>query len=97
MVLIIHYRSTNLDSWQLNHLRNMKVGGNQSATDFFNKNGGGSLLRESVIKKKYTSDVAALYKEELARRVREDALMYVNRVYFTFGAHALSVTPMGYT
>ena len=52
----------------------MKIGGNQSAIDFFNKKGGGSLLRESDVKKKYTSEVASLYKEELVRRVNEDAI-----------------------
>ncbi len=59
-------RSTNLDSWQLAQLRTMKAGGNASATDFFTRHGGASLL------KKYTSRVAELYKEELARRVKED-------------------------
>lgn len=66
-------RSTNLDSWQLNQLRTMKVGGNGSAADFFSKHGGAMLLTESDSKKKYTSRVAELYKEELAKRVREDA------------------------
>ena len=65
-------RSTNLDSWQLNQLRTMKVGGNTSATDFFNKHGGSALLNDSDCKKKYSSRVAELYKEELARRVKED-------------------------
>src|SRR6266404_8600442 len=64
--------STNLDSWQLNQLRTMKVGGNGSATDFFSRHGGASLLNDSDVKKKYTSRVAELYKEELARRVKED-------------------------
>ena len=65
--------STNLDSWQLNQLRTMKVGGNASATDFFTKHGGSALLSDSDTKKKYSSRVAELYKEELAKRVREDA------------------------
>ena len=65
--------STNLDSWQLNQLRTMKAGGNQSATDFFNKHGGAVLLSDSDVKKKYSSRVAELYKEELAKRVKEDA------------------------
>ena len=69
-------RSTNLDSWQLNQLRTMKVGGNQSATDFFNKHGGSSLLSDSDTKKKYSSRVAELYKEELAKRVKEDISRY---------------------
>jgi ADP-ribosylation factor GTPase-activating protein 2/3 len=50
----------------------MKVGGNGSAADFFSRHGGSSLLNDSDTKKKYTSRVAELYKEELARRVKED-------------------------
>ena len=65
-------RSTNLDSWQLGQLRTMKVGGNSSATDFFTRHGGASLLNDSDVKKKYTSRAAELYREELARRVKED-------------------------
>jgi ADP-ribosylation factor GTPase-activating protein 2/3 len=59
----------------------MKVGGNGSATDFFTRHGGSSLLNDSDIKRKYTSRVVELYKEELARRVKEDialcALFYL--------------------
>ena len=51
----------------------MKVGGNSSAKDFFNRNGGGSLLSNSDSKAKYVGPVAELYKEELATRVKEDA------------------------
>jgi ADP-ribosylation factor GTPase-activating protein 2/3 len=50
----------------------MKVGGNQSAKDFFIKHGGTSLLSDSDTKKKYSARVAELYKEELARRVKDD-------------------------
>jgi ADP-ribosylation factor GTPase-activating protein 2/3 len=50
----------------------MKVGGNGSATDFFTRHGGSSLLNDSDTKKKYSSRVAELYREELARRVKED-------------------------
>ena len=66
------HRSTNLDSWQLNQLRTMKTGGNASATEFFTKHGGSALLSDSDTKKKYSSRVAELYKEELARRVKQD-------------------------
>jgi ADP-ribosylation factor GTPase-activating protein 2/3 len=52
----------------------MKVGGNGSATDFFTRHGGSSLLNDSDVKKKYSSRVAELYKEELVRRVKEDAI-----------------------
>jgi ADP-ribosylation factor GTPase-activating protein 2/3 len=66
-------RSTNLDSWQLGQLRTMKVGGNASALDFFTKHGGSSLLSDSDTKKKYSSRIAELYREELLRRVKDDA------------------------
>ncbi|KAG5728079.1 hypothetical protein E4T56_gene19474 [Termitomyces sp. T112] len=79
-VHISFVRSTNLDTWQLSQLRNMKVGGNASATDFFNKHGGASLLSDSDTKKRYSSRVAELYKEELARRVKEDAARYPNGI-----------------
>ncbi|GAW09274.1 arf gtpase activator [Lentinula edodes] len=62
-VHISFVRSTNLDSWQLAQLRNMKVGGNQSATDFF------------------TNRVAELYKEELAKRVREDTAKFPQGIF----------------
>ena len=55
----------------------MKVGGNQSGKDFFIKNGGSALLNDSDTKKKYSSRVADMYKEELARRVKEDVTKYV--------------------
>lgn len=62
-------------------MRTMKVGGNQSAKDFFNKNGGSALLNDSDTKKKYSSRVADLYKEELAKRVKEDVSKYDNAYY----------------
>lgn len=63
----------------------MKVGGNQSATDFFNKHGGSVLLSDSDTKKKYSSRVAELYKEELAKRVKEDV---AKCVFSQFVCHA---------
>ncbi|KAF9649431.1 ArfGap-domain-containing protein [Thelephora ganbajun] len=80
-VHISFVRSTNLDSWQLNQLRTMKVGGNTSASDFFTKHGGSALLADSDTRKKYSSRVAELYKEELAKRVKEDASRFPARVY----------------
>ncbi|GLB45315.1 putative arfGap-domain-containing protein [Lyophyllum shimeji] len=79
-VHISFVRSTNLDTWQLAQLRNMKVGGNASATEFFTKHGGASLLSDSDTKKKYTGRVAELYKEELARRVRDDVARFPNGI-----------------
>jgi len=75
--LILFYSSTTLDSWQLNQLRAMKVGGNASATEFFTRHGGSSLLSDSDVKKKYSSRVAGLYLEELQKRIKEDAIKSV--------------------
>ncbi|KAI0028838.1 hypothetical protein K488DRAFT_57661 [Vararia minispora EC-137] len=80
-VHISFVRSTNLDSWQLNQLRTMKVGGNQSATEFFTRHGGSALLLDSDVKKKYSSRTAELYKEELARRVKEDTARQVSPLF----------------
>ncbi|QRV77180.1 GTPase activating protein for Arf protein [Ceratobasidium sp. AG-Ba] len=80
-VHISFVRSTNLDSWQLSQLRTMKVGGNQSATDFYTKHGGSSLLTASDTKSKYQGRVADMYKEELARRVKEDASRFPQGIY----------------
>ncbi|KAL7279589.1 hypothetical protein ACG7TL_005994 [Trametes sanguinea] len=91
-VHISFVRSTNLDSWQLNQLRTMKVGGNASATEFFTKHGGAALLSDSDTKKKYSSRVAELYKEELARRVREDAAKFPDKVVVE-GPMEASATP----
>ncbi|KAG7091699.1 hypothetical protein E1B28_008102 [Marasmius oreades] len=90
-VHISFVRSTNLDSWQLVQLRNMKVGGNQSATEFFTKHGGPSLSNETDSKKKYTSRAAELYKEELAKRVRDDVLKYPKGIFIE-GAAAAPIT-----
>lgn len=73
-VHITFVRSTNLDSWSWPQLRLMKVGGNGAASDFFAAHGGSALLAPSTEGKvKYTSQVAALYKEELQRRALQDA------------------------
>lgn len=65
-------RSTNLDSWTLSQLRIMKVGGNASAAEFFNKHGGAALLNSSDAKSRYSSSVADRYKAELEKRKQQD-------------------------
>ncbi|CAE6407468.1 unnamed protein product [Rhizoctonia solani] len=89
-VHISFVRSTNLDSWQLAQLRTMKVGGNQSATDFYTRHGGSSLLSASDTKTKYQGRVADLYKEELQKRVREDATRFPNGIHIEGAPSALS-------
>lgn len=52
----------------------MKVGGNGPAFDYFSRHGGSSLLTPGTEGKvKFTSATARGYKEELTKRVQEDA------------------------
>ncbi|KAL5343883.1 hypothetical protein BJX70DRAFT_393304 [Aspergillus crustosus] len=82
-VHISFVRSTNLDQWQWEQLRVMKVGGNESATKYFQSNGGSAALNSKDVKVKYTSNAAAKYKEELKRRAALDAQDYPDEVVIT--------------
>lgn len=54
----------------------MKVGGNESATKYFQSNGGTAALNSKDPKTKYQSNAATKYKEELKRRAAKDAAEY---------------------
>lgn len=58
----------------------MKVGGNESATKYFQSHGGSAALASKDPKTKYTSNAASKYKEELTRRAAADAKAYPNEV-----------------
>ncbi|KAK5721977.1 ADP-ribosylation factor GTPase activating protein, ER-Golgi transport [Elasticomyces elasticus] len=79
-VHISFVRSTNLDQWQWEQLRRMKVGGNESATKYFQTHGGSAALASKDPKQKYTSNAANKYKDELARRVEADVKKYPDEV-----------------
>lgn len=79
-VHISFVRSTNLDQWQWDQLRLMKVGGNESATKFFQQNGGSAALNSKDPKTKYQSAAATKYKEELKKRAARDAKEFPNEV-----------------
>ena len=66
--------------WQWEQLRIFKVGGNDSATKFFQSNGGTAALASKDTKVKYTSNAANKYKEELKRRATKDAQEYETRL-----------------
>jgi ADP-ribosylation factor GTPase-activating protein 2/3 len=66
-----------MKEWQWDQLRIMKVGGNESATKFFQSNGGTAALNSKDPKTKYQSNAATKYKDELKRRAAKDALEYV--------------------
>lgn len=61
----------------------MKVGGNESATKFFQSNGGTAALNSKDPKVKYTSNAATKYKEELKRRVAQDERECVLPTFWT--------------
>ncbi|KAF2836045.1 putative ARF GTPase activator [Patellaria atrata CBS 101060] len=82
-VHISFVRSTNLDIWQWDQLRIMKVGGNESATKYFQSHGGSAALASKDPKVKYTSNAATKYKEELSRRVAIDQKQYPDEVVVT--------------
>eukprot|EP01094_Clydonella_sp_ATCC50884_P017547 TRINITY_DN3073_c0_g1_i2.p1 TRINITY_DN3073_c0_g1~~TRINITY_DN3073_c0_g1_i2.p1 ORF type:complete len:414 (+),score=132.61 TRINITY_DN3073_c0_g1_i2:128-1369(+) len=68
-VHISFVRSTVLDGWTEDQLRNMREGGNKNAKDFFRKHGWGDLNASdsSKIKPKYNSRAAELYRREMAK------------------------------
>ncbi|KAK0637105.1 hypothetical protein B0T17DRAFT_482711 [Bombardia bombarda] len=95
-VHISFVRSTNLDQWQWDQLRVMKVGGNESATKFFQQNGGSAALNSKDPKTKYQSAAATKYKEELKKRAARDAKEYPTEVIIVDGTDAAdSSTPAG--
>ncbi|KAI0132267.1 hypothetical protein BJ170DRAFT_691445 [Xylariales sp. AK1849] len=94
-VHISFVRSTNLDQWQWDQLRIMKVGGNESATKFFRANGGSAALASKDPKTKYQSAAATKYKDELKKRAARDALEYPEEVVITDAPDVESSTPAG--
>lgn len=61
----------------------MKVGGNESATKYFQSHGGTAALASKDPKTKYTSNAATKYKDELKRRAAADAIEYPEEVVVT--------------
>ncbi|KAK3374436.1 hypothetical protein B0T24DRAFT_294949 [Lasiosphaeria ovina] len=93
-VHISFVRSTNLDQWQWDQLRTMKVGGNESATKFFQQNGGSGYLNSKDPKTKYDNAVAAKYKEELKKRATRDLREFPDAVVINDGGDfAAETTP----
>ncbi|KAM5348163.1 hypothetical protein ACJ41O_007987 [Fusarium nematophilum] len=94
-VHISFVRSTNLDQWQWDQLRLMKVGGNESATKFFQQNGGTAALNSKDPKTKYQSNAATKYKDELKRRAARDAQDFPSEVVITDAMDDGAATPAG--
>jgi len=84
-VHISFVRSTILDSWKLNQLRTMKLGGNTNAKLFFRKHGkggggGDGDGKYTNPKEKYMSETAQMYKFHLQQLVEEDIEKYPDRI-----------------
>uniref|UniRef100_A0A060T2F1 ARAD1C31240p n=1 Tax=Blastobotrys adeninivorans TaxID=409370 RepID=A0A060T2F1_BLAAD len=78
-VHVTFVRSTNMDNWSVNHLRNVRVGGNKVAKDYFSRHGGSKYLAPGAnAEEKYTSRIAKQYLQELARRAAADADKFPN-------------------
>ncbi|KAF8544029.1 hypothetical protein BDD12DRAFT_817619 [Trichophaea hybrida] len=92
-VHISFVRSTVLDQWQWDQLRVMKVGGNESATKYFQSHGGSAALASKDPKVKYGSNAATKYKDELKRRAAEDAKSYPNEVVVETAEGEAAATP----
>lgn len=73
----------------------MKVGGNESATKFFQQNGGTAALNSKDPKTKYQSNAATKYKEELKKRAARDAQEYVGSTPHVFLPYVLTDRPLG--
>lgn len=73
----------------------MKVGGNESATKFFQQNGGSAALKSKDPKTKYESNAATKYKAELKKRAARDAQEYPDEVVITDAVDDGSATPAG--
>ena len=57
----------------------MKIGGNESATKYFQSHGGTAALASKDPKTKYSSNAATRYKEELKKRAAADSREYATR------------------
>lgn len=77
-VHISFVRSVNLDSWTLDQLRVMKVGGNANIAEFFRQHS--MAIDGQDAKLRYSSRVAGLYKERLAKLSDEDARRFPCRI-----------------
>ncbi|KAJ3272684.1 ADP-ribosylation factor GTPase activating protein, ER-Golgi transport [Terramyces sp. JEL0728] len=73
-VHITFVRSVQLDSWTVDQLRVMKVGGNQAAQEYLK----GTNFKDA--KAKYTSRQMQMYKEKLMKLVQDDIKKYPNEL-----------------
>jgi ADP-ribosylation factor GTPase-activating protein 2/3 len=72
-VHISFVRSIQLDSWTVDQMRLMKVGGNGAAKEFLKSFG----PQFDDAKSKYTSRQMNMYKDKLAKLVKEDISQYL--------------------
>lgn len=75
----------------------MKVGGNASFSQFVNQHGGSSLLSAADTKAKYTGRIAELYREELAKRNKADAVRFPEGIVLDSALTAAAAVETGST
>ncbi|KAJ3198663.1 Deoxycytidine monophosphate (dCMP) deaminase [Entophlyctis luteolus] len=74
-VHISFVRSVVLDSWTVDQLRLMKVGGNYACTEWFRAHGGGASSYKDA-KARYSSKAAVSYRDRLRALADDDARAY---------------------
>ncbi|KAJ3119514.1 ADP-ribosylation factor GTPase activating protein, ER-Golgi transport [Physocladia obscura] len=77
-VHITFVRSVVLDSWTLEQLRTMKVGGNYAAAEWFRVHGPGTPFKDA--KAKYASKAAVSYRDRLRVLVDDDVRRFPNGI-----------------
>ncbi|XJO78657.1 hypothetical protein BDV3_003063 [Batrachochytrium dendrobatidis] len=77
-VHITFVRSVTLDSWSVDQLRRMKIGGNHNFSEFLKSHGGMTGYKDAKLK--YTSRAAMQYKERMQRLIDEDAKRHPNSI-----------------
>ncbi|KAI8920664.1 hypothetical protein BC831DRAFT_553175 [Entophlyctis helioformis] len=87
-VHITFVRSVTLDSWSVEQLRRMKMSGNHNFAEFIKSHGGSAGFKDA--KAKYTSRVAAMYKDRLQRLIEEDTKRHPKSIVIDAQEDALS-------
>jgi ADP-ribosylation factor GTPase-activating protein 2/3 len=79
-VHITFVRSVLLDSWSVDQLRNMKVGGNANAKEFFKQH------PAKDAKSRYSGQYGLIYKDKIASLARQDAALHPDGIVLDYDA-----------
>ncbi|KAJ3342431.1 ADP-ribosylation factor GTPase activating protein, ER-Golgi transport [Entophlyctis luteolus] len=90
-VHISFVRSVVLDSWTLDQLRLMKVGGNYACAEWFRAHGGGASSYKDA-KARYSSKAAVSYRDRLRALADDDARAYPDGIVIDAATAAAAVS-----